>query len=80
MWQMMAPSLSDVAVRGKEERVCAREKTEERRNMYTYGSMAAVSLTDTLPYGGALPGAVKAAAMPNGIAARAATSFLSFMS
>ena len=48
--------------------------------MYTYGSMAAVSLTDTLPYGGALPGAVKAAAMPNGIAARAAASFLSFMS
>jgi hypothetical protein len=45
------------------------------------GSMAAVSLTDTLPYsGGTLPGAVKAAAMPNGIAARAATSFLTFMS
>jgi hypothetical protein len=45
------------------------------------GSMAAVSLIDTLPYGGGtLPGAVKAAAMPNGIAARAATSFLTFMS
>ena len=48
--------------------------------MYTYGSMAAVSLTDTLPYGGTLPGAVKAAAMPNGVVARATASFLSFMS
>ena len=77
----MAPSMFDVPERGKEERVCARQTTEERRNMYTYGSMAAVSLTDTLPYGGGtLPGAVKAAAMPNGIAARAAASFLSFMS
>ena len=76
----MAPSMFDVPERGKEERVCAGQTTEERRNMYTYGSMAAVSLTDTLPYGGALPGAVKAAAMPNGIAARAAASFLSFMS
>lgn len=47
----------------------------------TYGSMAAVSLTDTLPYGGGtLPGAVKAAAMLNGVMARATTSFLSFMS
>lgn len=27
----MAPSLFDVAERGKEERVCARRKTEERR-------------------------------------------------
>ena len=76
----MAPSLFDVAERGKEERVYARQKAEERRNMHTYGSTSAVSLTDTLPYGGALPGAVKAAAMPNGIAARATTSFLSFMS
>ena len=76
----MAPSMFDVPERGKEERVCARQTTEERRNMYTYGSMAAVSLTDTLLYGGALPGAAKAAAMPNGIAARATTSFLSFMS
>ena len=41
--------------------------------------MAAVSLTDTLPYGGTLPEAVKAAAMPNGVVARAATSFLIFM-
>ena len=68
-----------VAGRGKEGRVYVRQK--KAGTGYTYGSMAAVSLTDTLPYGGgALPGAVKAAAMPNGIAARAATSFLTFMS
>ena len=68
-----------VAERGKEERVYARQ--EKAGKDYTYGSMAAVSLTDTLPYGGgALPGAAKAAAMPNGIAARAATGFLTFMS
>ena len=56
-------------------------KEREAGTGYTYGSMAAVSLTDTLPYGGSpLPGAVKAAAMPNGAMARATTSFLSFMS
>jgi hypothetical protein len=74
----MAPSLQSMAERGKEERVNARQK--KARKVYTYGSMAAVSLTDTLPYGGTLPGAVKAAAMPNGVAARATMSFLSFMS
>jgi hypothetical protein len=76
---MAAPSLLGVAERRKEGRVCVKER--KAGTGYTYGSMAAVSLTDTLPYGGGtLPGAVKAAAMPNGIAARAATSFLIFMS
>lgn len=56
-------------------------KEREAGTGYTYGSMAAVSLTDTLPYGGGpLPRAVKAAAMPNGVMARATTSFLIFMS
>jgi hypothetical protein len=76
---MAAPSLLGTAERGKEGRVCGKER--KAGTDYTYGSMAAVSLIDTLPYGGGtLPGAVKAAAMPNGIAARAATSFLTFMS
>ena len=73
-----APSLLSAAERGKEGRVCVKER--KAGTGYTYGSMAAVSLTDTLPYGGGpLPGAVKAAAMPNGVAARATMSFLSFM-